>query len=376
MDIIEFLNVRNMSRFYQSNWSEMPPLDLDHCQTPQAVRSFVIATYCVLIALGLLGNSLLVLVILRHSELHNVTNILIVNLAFSDMLVGLVCLPLTIAYTLMDHWIFGEALCKGSPFLQCSAVSVSIFSLVLIAIERHQLIINPTGWKPSLNHAYVAIGAIWVTAFAMSSPFLAFHVLTDEPYRNLSHYFPDYGEKVACIELWPSDTSKFAFTTSLLVFQFSCPLLFVFLCYLRIFLRLRQRKKMLPTGREGGGNGVRASHMKKINMMLVAIVAGFAICWLPLYAFNAVSDWNPTLLLHCQHDLIFSLCHLTAMLSICINPIFYGFLNNNFQKELKATILCCQCNPVEEDLENFPLSTMNTDISKGSLRFSCKNSSA
>lgn len=27
----------------------------------------------------------------------------------------------------------------------------------------------------------------------------------------------------------------------------------------------------------------------------------------------------------CQHDLVFVVCHLVAMVSTCINPLFYGF---------------------------------------------------
>lgn len=45
-----------------------------------------------------------------------------------------------------------------------------------------------------------------------------------------------------CMELWPSDKHRLAYTTSLLIFQYCLPLLLVLLCYLRIFLRLRRRR--------------------------------------------------------------------------------------------------------------------------------------
>uniref|UniRef100_UPI00358E7966 neuropeptide Y receptor type 1-like n=1 Tax=Myxine glutinosa TaxID=7769 RepID=UPI00358E7966 len=344
-------------------------LNVEPCYPPHSVITFLITAYIVVIIGGLIGNTVLVLVIAHQKELQNVTNVLIANLACSDILVCLICLPLTVAYTLMDHWAFGEVLCKTSPFLQCSTVSVSIFSLVLIAIERHQLIIHPTGWKPSLAHAHWAIALIWLLAFLISLPYAVFQMLTNAPYENLTLFFPDLIDKVACVESWPSNTYKVACGTLMLLFQYCFPLLFIFLCYQRIFLRLKRRARLLPSSANGRG---RATHSKKINLMLVAIVAGFAILWLPLYVFNAISDWNHEVLLNCQNNLIFSLCHLTAMLSTCINPIFYGFLNNNFQKELRATISRCQCKRAEEDLENFPLSTMNTDVSKGSVRFSLK----
>lgn len=49
-------------------------------------------------------------------------------------------------------------------------------------------------------------------------------------------------DHLICMELWPSDKHRLAYTTSLLLFQYCLPLLLVLLCYLRIFLRLRRRR--------------------------------------------------------------------------------------------------------------------------------------
>lgn len=101
---------------------------------------------------------------------------------------------------------------------------------------------------------------------------------------------------------------------------------------------------------------------QRINVMLLAIVVAFALCWLPLNVFNTLFDWHHQALPDCQHDAIFSACHLTAMASTCINPVVYGFLNSNFQKELKATLQRCQCsNRTTESYESFPLSTVGSE---------------
>lgn len=101
---------------------------------------------------------------------------------------------------------------------------------------------------------------------------------------------------------------------------------------------------------------------QRINVMLLAIVVAFALCWLPLNVFNTLFDWHHQALPDCQHDAIFSACHLTAMASTCINPVVYGFLNSNFQKELKATLQQCQCTSgAAESYESFPLSTVGSE---------------
>ncbi|MBN3305901.1 NPY6R protein, partial [Amia calva] len=102
--------------------------------------------------------------------------------------------------------------------------------------------------------------------------------------------------------------------------------------------------------------------------MLMSIVVAFAVCWLPLNIFNIIFDWNHETLQNCSHNLVFTLCHLVAMLSTCINPIFYGFLNKNFQKDLNLMVRHCKCAVEQEEYENIGMSTMQTDISKGSLK--------
>ena len=105
---------------------------------------------------------------------------------------------------------------------------------------------------------------------------------------------------------------------------------------------------------------------RRINAMLAAIVAAFALCWLPLTVFNTLFDWNHQALPACQHDAVFSACHLTAMASMCVNPVVYGFLNSNFQKQLKATLSHCRCWGAAERYENLPLSAVSTEVTKES----------
>uniref|UniRef100_A0A8D0HH29 G-protein coupled receptors family 1 profile domain-containing protein n=1 Tax=Sphenodon punctatus TaxID=8508 RepID=A0A8D0HH29_SPHPU len=336
----------------------------DTCQPSSSAIFLLITAYTVVTLVGLFENLCLVVIIKKQKEAQNVTNILIANLSLSDVLMCIMCIPFTVAYTLMDHWIFGEAMCKISSFVQSVSVTVSIFSLVLIAVERYQLIVNPRGWKPSLSHAYWGILLTWGFSVLMSIPFFIFHQITDDPFSNLSFHTDFYKNKVACIEAWPSVAQRRAFTTSLLVFQYCFPLGFILICYLKIFVCLRRRHGKVDRTRE---NESRLKENKRINVMLISIVLTFAFCWLPLNIFNAMFDWNHEALMNCHHNLVFTLCHLLAMISTCINPIFYGFLNKNFQKDLVVLIHHCRCLASQELYENIALSTLNTDVSKGSL---------
>ncbi|XP_045736154.2 neuropeptide Y receptor type 1 isoform X1 [Mirounga angustirostris] len=280
-----------------------------------------------------------------------------------DLLVAIMCLPFTFVYTLMDHWVFGEAMCKLNPFVQCVSITVSIFSLVLIAVERHQLIINPRGWRPSNRHAYIGIAVIWVLAVVSSLPFLIYQVLTDEPFQNVT--LDAFKDKYVCFDKFPSDSHRLSYTTLLLMLQYFGPLCFIFICYFKIYIRLKRRNNMMDKMRD---NKYRSSETKRINIMLLSIVVAFAVCWLPLTIFNTVFDWNHQIIATCNHNLLFLLCHLTAMISTCVNPIFYGFLNKNFQRDLQFFFSFCDFRSRDDDYETIAMSTMHTDVSKTSLK--------
>ncbi|XP_069755600.1 neuropeptide Y receptor type 4-2-like [Narcine bancroftii] len=339
------------------------------CPNSAALTTFLVASYCVVMVFGLLGNICLICVIAKQKGKANVTNMLIANLSFADIMICVFCIPFTIVYTLMDYWIFGDVLCKMVPFVQCLSVTVSILSLVMIALERHQLIINPTGWKPSVTQAYLSMLAIWLLACFISLPFVIFHVLTDEHLMHLPASIAPLVTEAICMESWPTWHHKLIYTTWLFVFQYCVPLVFIAVCYGRIYVRLRTRNDLLE---KTGEEKPRQTKSGRINVILGLLVLGFGLCWLPLNVFNLISDWNLEVMMHCDHNLIFSLCHLAGMASTCINPIIYGFLNNNFKKELWAIIVHCDWNR-QEDGEHFPLSSMNTELSKTSLRLSCRN---
>ncbi|KAI5942401.1 neuropeptide Y receptor type 4-2 isoform X2 [Manis javanica] len=338
----------------------------DHCQDSVDPMGFIITSYSIETIVGVLGNLCLICVTIRQKEKANVTNLLIANLAFSDFLLCLICQPLTAIYTIMDYWVFGEALCKMSAFIQCMSVTVSIFSLVLVALERHQLIINPTGWKPSVFQAYLGIIAIWLIACCLSLPFMANSVLENVFHRNHSKAVKFLEDKAVCTESWPVDHHRIIYTTFLLLFQYCIPLAFILVCYVRIYQHLQKRRQVFCKGTYSS----RAWQMKRINGILVAMVAAFAVLWLPLHVFNTLEDWYQEAIPICHGNLIFLMCHLLAMASTCVNPFIYGFLNTNFKKEVKAVVLTCQQRTPVKEYEHLPLSTVHTDVSKGSLRLS------
>lgn len=357
----------NMMLLLKSNWT-FPHHFIKKCRNTTDITTFLVSAYSLETLLGILGNMCLIGLLARQKEKAIITNIFITNLVLSDLIMCIFCLPLTLVTILLNYWIFGEAMCKITSFIQCTSMTVSILSLVLIALERYQLIINPTGWRPSLSQAYLGIAAIWIFASLLSLPFMINSTFRYGYLQQDSYKMDTKPNKTVCTCTWPSEEYRLTYVTALLQLQYCIPLILILVCYLRIYLRLQKRKGMF----EKREYSCRLSHLKQINILLISMVVAFAACWLPLHIFNSIDDWNYKMIPPCFHDLIFSLCHLVAMASVCVNPIIYGFLNKNFKKEVKALILICQHHSSVQEYDHLPLSTKQTEVSKGSQRLSCQ----
>jgi len=72
------------------------------------LRVLFVTLYCVVFALGVSGNSLVVYVICRNKSLQTTTNVFIANLAVSDIIMCLLAVPFTPISGFLSDWIFGK----------------------------------------------------------------------------------------------------------------------------------------------------------------------------------------------------------------------------------------------------------------------------
>lgn len=102
---------------------QMPDLSgIEYIGEIKAVPSWetgVKITICVSIELvAIVGNLLIIIIIAQSPKMRTVTNYYILNLAISDMLVGLFAMWIHLVDDLTQGWVLGSFLCKFNPFLQ------------------------------------------------------------------------------------------------------------------------------------------------------------------------------------------------------------------------------------------------------------------
>src|SRR4029434_9682464 len=94
--------------------------------------------------LGIPGNILVVIVLLRHFKRENFTLHLMLNLAASDILC-LLTAPLSI-YNLLFGWYIRRVLCKTVRFLIYFSGYASVLTVTLISVHRYVFVLYPRQW--------------------------------------------------------------------------------------------------------------------------------------------------------------------------------------------------------------------------------------
>ncbi|KAJ8000889.1 hypothetical protein DPEC_G00185080 [Dallia pectoralis] len=303
--------------------------DLEDSTKLVGVQVILILAYSTIILFGVIGNSLVIYVVYKFKALRTVTNFFIVNLAVADLLVNTLCLPFTLINTLHVGWRFGQVLCFMLPFSQGLAVHVSTITLNIIALDRHRSIVYHLETKLSKDACAVVIVVTWAVSAVLASPLAVFR---EYGTFDLS---PEQSIQV-CTEKWPgSGMDGTIYSISMLLLQYGVPLAINSYAYIRIWSKLKNRAS--PAGRND-----RHQRKRKTTKMLVMVVVVFAVTWLPLDAFQLAIDIDNSVLDMKDFKLLFTMFHIVAMCSTFVNPILYGWMNNNYRN---AFLSVCKCGP-------------------------------
>lgn len=75
-----------------------------------------ILLYSLIFLLSVLGNTLVITVLIRNKRMRTVTNIFLLSLAVSDLMLCLFCMPFNLIPNLLKDFIFGSAVCKTTAY--------------------------------------------------------------------------------------------------------------------------------------------------------------------------------------------------------------------------------------------------------------------
>lgn len=103
---------------------------------------YQIPVYTVILLLSVAGNALVILTLVQNRRMRTITNVFLLNLAVSDLLLGVLCMPITLVGALLRDFVFGGVMCKLMPYLQGKSFHGKMFGSVLRQIQFKNLTSN------------------------------------------------------------------------------------------------------------------------------------------------------------------------------------------------------------------------------------------
>ncbi|TKR80012.1 hypothetical protein L596_014150 [Steinernema carpocapsae] len=289
--------------------------------------------YASITVIGVLGNICVLITIFAVQRLHDTTNYLIANLALADLLFVVLCVPFT-AYSYMRSWPFSKLFCVFSIHLQYICAYASVWTLVLLALDRFMAVVYPVKSQELRNRRrYVIVGCVilWVLVTIFN-----FFILSDAGVFQFET--EENGTWTACVDSvsiaygTADKVGVMTFYLAFNIFAYFLPLTVTYSLYYIMLRRLWANKAELKLSKEVFKMKKRVTHV----VLLVSIV--FGVCWflqnlrffIQALDYPEASFWQEDMstLLSVQ-----SIAQACCYANSCLNPILYGLMSNRFRHE-------------------------------------------
>lgn len=274
---------------------------------------FSIITIC-----GLIGNLLVLFVIISKRQMRTVINILILNLAFADLLfISFVPLLTAFDYWHYSAWTIGLSACRFMYFIFNITTYVTVFTLVLISIIRYMVVVKnaATAHLRTKQRVSAALVVVWCMSFTLSIP------------------VPFFYEVVLRCDTDPQ-VGKI-FTLIFFFVGYVVPLLSIGVLYLCIIKHIQNHKasEVFPSKTRGRSE----VKTKQAGKMLVLVLVAFFLLWLPihiqmmLYHFGYAPQSN-------IYQIVGLVSNCLAYINSVVNPFIYNHSSKDFRDAFKEVV--------------------------------------
>ncbi|XP_047002571.1 orexin receptor type 2-like [Schistocerca americana] len=247
---------------------------------------------------------------------------------------------------------------------RCATVSVavSVLTLTFISVDRWYAICFPLRFNSTTGRAKTAIAIIWLLALAFDIPELVVLRARGRDWDSVL--------LTQCEGSWSYD-SEMVFHGAKSLLLYTLPLLFMSVAYFQI-VRVLWRSDNIPghddhngdviSSKEAGhhatfapsgsvgsrrvpmaGNSTTEAQLRsrrKAAKMLVAVVAMFAICYLPVHLLN-ILRYTVDIPQNDTTSAISMLSHWLCYANSAVNPVIYNFMSGKFRAEFRRLFWTC-----------------------------------
>jgi len=311
------------------HWAQFPP------QHPLIHHSFGIIFFFLWVV-NFVGNGLVIFIFLKTKTLRTPTNMFVVNLALSDLIMMLTMgLPVTINAFTQRYWMFGVLGCKLYAFCGAACGICSILNMVIIGYDRYNVIVKGfNGVKITPAKALGLLTLLWGYSVGISIV----------PFFGWGGYMAE-GLLITCgYDYLSQDWNKKSFMIFGLCFNFLVPLSMIFFFYTKIVKAVvmheaalkAQAKKMnvdsLRSNADDKDNAeVRIAKVAITNVMLWVCI------WTPYAIVNCIPVFGDA---NIVTPLVSQIPSFFAKTASCLNPLVYAISHPKYREALSKEIPC------------------------------------
>ncbi|KAM4537676.1 trace amine-associated receptor 13c-like [Fundulus diaphanus] len=268
-------------------------------------------------------NLLVVVSISHFRQLHTPTNALLLSLAVSDLVVGLLVMPIEGLRYLETCWLLGRLMCALTPYVSYCMISASLGHMVLISVDRYVAICDPFCYptRITLVNVKICVSLCWVGSMLYNGLILMGHL--DQPHR----FSSCHGECVVII-------NHVSGTVDLFV-SFIAPCTIMVALYFRVLLaalsQLRLIRSQTAATAVKTAQAVSRSEWKAARTLAI-VVAAYVICFCPYFYPSFAGEVTSNSFSY------FAALSWIMMLNSIMNPLIYAFFYPWFRKAIKLIL--------------------------------------
>ncbi|KAI8490660.1 G-protein coupled receptor [Branchiostoma belcheri] len=319
---------------------------------PLPARVILGIVYCLIMLVCGTGNSLLITAVCRFRELRCVANVLVANLALSDLLVAVFCLPFQLDYYIVknESWGYGDFMCATVNYVRTMSLYVSTNVLVAIAIDRFQQegsqAISNTSVPGALPQSKVQIRTEWLDE--VSDDVLTYYIVVHRPMQqrrrawvmivpvwltSMIFALPSAVNSKA----WSVRSTKYyqAYYVMMFIIEYLVPIITMTYCHLTLWLKVHRRSCPGNTN-ERQQQTLAKSRRKTVTLVILSSL--FVLCWGPYQGYTLVRDLSPLILKEKLNTTIFYAVEALAMGNNVVNTVLYVALNAKIRKYIKLMV--------------------------------------
>ncbi|CAM4621571.1 unnamed protein product [Leuciscus chuanchicus] len=306
------------------------------------------------------GNILVIMAVSLERKLQNATNYFLRSLAITDMLLGILVMPVAMLTILYGYtWPLPQALCPIWIYLDVLFSTASIMHLCTISLDRYIAIRNPIhhSRSNSLTRARVKITAAWTISVVISMPVpvLGLHdhskVFRNESCQLTDNNFVLIGSFVAFFI--PLIIMVVTYFLTIRALQSEATL-----CLDQLVVRPKWSSTiLLPRGslsserlfsrssicrdRASSRRSMQSlSNEQKASKVLGVVFLLFVIMWCPFFVTNVIAVVCGSA---CDEDLVGGLMNVfvwVGYLSSAVNPFIYTLFNKTYRAAFARYMRC------------------------------------